>query len=105
MAVAHYLDGLAWQREVVKLHTIFGGKNPHPNFLVGGAPSPISAGPEAGAGGAATTAVNVVTLAAVRDIIGNNARLRRRGLCTGYARHRPLLQRLVPRAAKASVIS
>src|SRR5271165_101172 len=69
MAVAHYLDGLAWQSEVVKLHAIFGGKNPHPNFLVGGAPSPISAGPEAGAGGAATTAVNVVTLAAVRDII------------------------------------
>ena len=69
MAVAHYLDGLAWQSEVVKLHAIFGGKNPHPNFLVGGAPSPISAGPEAGAGGAAATAVNVVTLAAVRDII------------------------------------
>ena len=40
MAVAHYLDALAWQREVVKLHAIFGGKNPHPNFLVGGAPAP-----------------------------------------------------------------
>ena len=38
MAVAHYLDALAWQREVAKLHTIFGGKNPHPNFLVGGSP-------------------------------------------------------------------
>ena len=42
MAVAHYLEALAWQREVVQIHTIFGGKNPHPNFLVGGAPSPIS---------------------------------------------------------------
>jgi hydrogenase large subunit len=41
MAVAHYLDALAWQRDVVKLHTIFGGKNPHPNFLVGGVPCPI----------------------------------------------------------------
>src|SRR5271165_4313812 len=49
MAVAHYLDGLAWQREVAKLHAIFGGKNPHPNFLVGGAPVPISASPIAGA--------------------------------------------------------
>jgi len=43
MAVAHYLEALAWQRDVVKLHTIFGGKNPHPNFLVGGVPSAISA--------------------------------------------------------------
>ena len=41
MAVAHYLDALEWQRDVVKLHTIFGGKNPHPNFLVGGVPCPI----------------------------------------------------------------
>jgi hydrogenase large subunit len=30
MAVAHYLEALAWQRDVVKLHAIFGGKNPHP---------------------------------------------------------------------------
>src|SRR5574340_122150 len=57
MAVAHYLDALAWQRDVVKLHAIFGGKNPHPNFLAGGAPSPISAGP--GSAGAAATAVNI----------------------------------------------
>ena len=39
MAVAHYLEALDWQRDVVKLHAIFGGKNPHPNFLVGGMPS------------------------------------------------------------------
>ncbi len=38
LAVAHYLDALAWQREVAKLHSIFGGKNPHPNFVVGGVP-------------------------------------------------------------------
>ena len=38
MAVAHYLEALAWQRDVVQIHTVFGGKNPHPNFLVGGAP-------------------------------------------------------------------
>ena len=41
MAVAHYLDALEWQREVAQLHAIFGGKNPHPMLLVGGAPSPI----------------------------------------------------------------
>jgi hydrogenase large subunit len=36
MAVAHYLEALRWQKEIVKIHTIFGGKNPHPNYLVGG---------------------------------------------------------------------
>lgn len=36
MAVAHYLEALQWQKEVAKIHTIFGGKNPHPNYLVGG---------------------------------------------------------------------
>jgi hydrogenase large subunit len=69
MAVAHYLEALQWQREVVQIHTIFGGKNPHPNFLVGGAPSPISNDPVAATGGSASTAVNIVTLGQVRDII------------------------------------
>lgn len=36
MAVAHYLEALKWQKEIVKIHTIFGGKNPHPNYLTGG---------------------------------------------------------------------
>ena len=36
MAVAHYLEALDWQRDIIRLHTVFGGKNPHPNFLVGG---------------------------------------------------------------------
>lgn len=65
MAVSHYLDALAWQREVCKLHTIFGGKNPHPNFLVGGTPAAISVGQ--GATGA--TAVNMVGLSQVANII------------------------------------
>lgn len=69
MATAHYLEALAWQRDVVQLHTIFGGKNPHPNFLVGGVPSPISADPSASTGGAAATAVNIVRLMDVRSII------------------------------------
>ena len=36
MAVAHYLEALEWQKDIVRIHTIFGGKNPHPNYLVGG---------------------------------------------------------------------
>ena len=66
MAVAHYLDALAWQRDVAQILTIFGGKNPHPNFLVGGAPSAISmsAGP-----GTGSTAVNANGLAHVANII------------------------------------
>ena len=36
MAVTHYLEALDLQKEWVKVHTIFGGKNPHPNYLVGG---------------------------------------------------------------------
>jgi hydrogenase large subunit len=42
MAVAHYLEALDFQKEIVKIHTIFGGKNPHPNWLVGGVPCPIN---------------------------------------------------------------
>ena len=42
LAVAHYLEALEWQKEIVKVHAIFGGKNPHPNYLVGGAPCSIN---------------------------------------------------------------
>ena len=69
MAVAHYLEALAWQREVVQLHAIFGGKNPHPNFLVGGIAAPLSAGPGTVGDGSASTTVNIVTLNTVRAII------------------------------------
>ncbi len=65
MAVAHYLEALAWQREVVKLHAVFGGKNPHPNFAVGGAPTAFSGG----AGGSGATAFNDVGLQQVRTVI------------------------------------
>lgn len=36
IGLAHYLEALEWQKEIVKIQTIFGGKNPHPNYLVGG---------------------------------------------------------------------
>ncbi|UWG98155.1 nickel-dependent hydrogenase large subunit [Dehalobacter sp. DCM] len=42
MAVAHYLEALNWQKEIAKIHTVFGGKNPHPNYLVGGHSSTIN---------------------------------------------------------------
>ncbi len=42
MGTAHYLEALEWQKEVVKIHTIFGGKNPHPNYLVGGVPCSVN---------------------------------------------------------------
>ena len=61
MAVSHYLEALAWQRDVAKLHAIFGGKNPHPNFLVGGVPSPIDLNSD--------SAINAKKLSQVQDII------------------------------------
>jgi hydrogenase large subunit len=42
LGVAHYLEALEWQKEIVKVHTILGGKNPHPNYLVGGAPCAVN---------------------------------------------------------------
>src|SRR6056297_3703168 len=30
MAVAHYLEALEWQKEMIKIHAILGSKNPHP---------------------------------------------------------------------------
>jgi hydrogenase large subunit len=61
MAVAHYLEALAWQRDVARLHTIFGGKNPHPNFVVGGVPCPIDLNSD--------SALNAARFADVQSII------------------------------------
>jgi len=61
MAVAHYLEALTWQRDVAKLHTIFGGKSPHPNFLVGGVPCPIDLDSD--------SAINMERLSRVQTII------------------------------------
>ena len=73
MALAHYLDALAWQREVAKLHAVFGGKNPHPNFVVGGVPTAISVSPAAlhdgTAAGVGATAVNMTGLEIVQNVI------------------------------------
>lgn len=42
MGVAHYLEALDWQKDIARIHAIFGGKNPHPNYLVGGMASAIN---------------------------------------------------------------
>lgn len=64
MAVAHYLEALDFQKEIKKIHTIFGGKNPHPNWLVGGVPCPINI-EDVGAVGA----INIERLNLVKKII------------------------------------
>jgi hydrogenase large subunit len=61
MAVAHYLEALQWQKEIIKIHTIFGGKNPHPNYLVGGMACAISMQGD--------HAINIERLNQVRDLI------------------------------------
>ena len=61
MAVAHYLEALGWQRDIATLHAIFGGKNPHPHFLVGGVPNPIDLNSD--------SAVNTKRLTQVQEIL------------------------------------
>ncbi len=50
MAVTHYLEALDFQKEIVKIQTILGGKNPHPNFMVGGVPCAINLNGDMAAG-------------------------------------------------------
>ncbi len=64
LAVTHYLEALDFQKEIVKIHTIYGGKNPHPNWLVGGVPCAINVH-----GTGAVGAVNMERLNLVSSII------------------------------------
>ena len=42
LAVSHYIDALAFQRNFIRIHALLGGKNPHPqSYLVGGMSRPI----------------------------------------------------------------
>ncbi|MCE2941596.1 MAG: nickel-dependent hydrogenase large subunit [Gemmatimonadota bacterium] len=66
MAVAHYLEALDWQRDIIRLHAIFGGKNPHPNFVVGGMASAINLD--------ARATINTERLTDVHDMIRNALR-------------------------------
>jgi len=61
IGVAHYLEALEWQKEIIKIHTILGGKNPHPNFIVGGMASAIN--PDDASG------INAERLAYIGDLL------------------------------------
>jgi Ni,Fe-hydrogenase I large subunit len=61
MAVAHYLEALEWQRDVIRGHAILGGKNPHlQTYLVGGMAVPLDPNSQ--------QAINAGTLAALRSL-------------------------------------
>ncbi|MET0010528.1 MAG: nickel-dependent hydrogenase large subunit, partial [Candidatus Thiodiazotropha sp. 6PLUC4] len=64
MAVTHYLEALDFQKEIMKIRTIFGGKDPHPNWLVGGVPCPINLD-----GVGSVGALNMVNLNQISSII------------------------------------
>jgi hydrogenase large subunit len=64
LATTHYLEALDFQKEIVKIQTIFGGKNPHPNWLVGGVPASLNVD-----GTGAIGAVNMALLNMVSNII------------------------------------
>jgi Ni,Fe-hydrogenase I large subunit len=61
MGVAHYLEALEWQRDVIRVHAILGGKNPHPQtYVVGGMAVPIDPDSE--------SAINADKLAQMRQL-------------------------------------
>ena len=64
MAVTHYLEALDFQRHVMKIRAIFGGKDPHPNWLVGGVPCAINVD-----GVGSVGAINMESLNHVSSII------------------------------------
>jgi len=64
MAVTHYLEALDFQKDIMKIRTIFGGKDPHPNWLVGGVPCAINID-----GIGAVGAINMERLNLVSSII------------------------------------
>ena len=55
------LKRLTGSGDATKIHTIFGGKNPHPNFVVGGVPMPIDLNSD--------TALNAERLSIISDSI------------------------------------
>lgn len=61
MAVAHYLEALDWQKDVIKIHSILGSKNPHlQTFLVGGMAIPIDPDSQ--------NAINAGTIATIQGL-------------------------------------
>jgi Ni,Fe-hydrogenase I large subunit len=61
MAVAHYLEALDWQRDVIRAHALLGAKNPHlQTYLVGGMATPIDPTSQA--------AINADTIAMLKGL-------------------------------------
>jgi Ni,Fe-hydrogenase I large subunit len=61
MAVAHYLEALDWQKDVIRVHAILGGKNPHPQtYVVGGMAMAIDPSSE--------SALNLGKIALIREL-------------------------------------
>lgn len=67
MATTHYLEALDFQSQIMKTRVIFGGKDPHPNWIVGGVPCAINID-DVGAVGA----INMERLNYVSDIINQS---------------------------------
>ncbi len=62
LLVAHYLEALEWQRQIIQIHAILGGKNPHPQtFTVGG--MAVTLAPDA------PTGVNTTSLATIGSLL------------------------------------
>ena len=104
MAVAHYLDALAWQRQVAAAAYDLRRQEPAPEFPRGRQPRGDQ---HASASGAGTTARQRRRPAAGGRDHRADASLRRPSLCAGYARDRLLLQGLVhdPSTARARATS
>jgi hydrogenase large subunit len=63
LLIAHYLEALEWQRQIIKIHAILGGKNPHPQtYTVGG--MAVTLAPDA------PTGVNDASLATIAGLLG-----------------------------------
>jgi Ni,Fe-hydrogenase I large subunit len=62
LAVAHYLEALDWQRQIIRIHGLLGAKNPHPQtYVVGG--MALSLDPNS------TTALNARGLSEIAQLI------------------------------------
>jgi Ni,Fe-hydrogenase I large subunit len=67
LAVAHYLEALEWQRQVIRIHALLGSKNPHPQtYVVGG--MALALDPNS------TTALNARGLSEIAELIAEAQR-------------------------------
>lgn len=61
MLVTHYLEALDFQKDISIIRVIFGGKDPHPNWLVGGVPCAINIDGEGSVGALNMESLNRVS--------------------------------------------